>query len=71
MGILRNIIIYQFDSGSTIFLCASDFESAEKYGFASEEYENGKAQLICFYKKMGFRVVKDNIMVCYKKTSNA
>ena len=66
---LFKMLNYQFDSGSTIFLCASDFESAAKYGFESDEYENGKTRLIRFYKKMGFRVVKDNIMVCHKKIS--
>ncbi len=66
---LFKMLNYQFDRGSTIFLCASDFESAEQYGFESDEYENGKARLIRFYKKMGFRVVKDNIMVCRKNTS--
>ena len=60
---LFKMLNYQFDSGSTIFLCASDFESAAKYGFESEEYKNGKKRLIQFYKRMGFRVVKDNIMV--------
>lgn len=66
---LFKMLNYQFDSGSTIFLCASDFESAAKYGFESDEYENGKTRLIRFYKKMGFRVVKDNIMVCHKNSS--
>ena len=61
---LFKMLNYQFDSGSTIFLCASDFETAAKYGFESEKYENGKKRLIQFYKKLGFRVVKDNIMVC-------
>lgn len=66
---LFKMLNYQFDSGSTIFLCASDFESAAKYGFESEEYKNGKKRLIQFYKRMGFRVVKDNIMVCIKNAS--
>lgn len=57
---------YQFDIGKALFLCASDFESAKKYGFDSIEYKNGTDRLINFYKKQGFKVVKDNILVCYK-----
>ena len=65
---LPDMIRYQFDAGSTIFLCASDYESAAQYGFESEEYEQGKNRLIRFYKKFGYRVVKDNIMVYTQKS---
>ena len=54
---------YQFDSGKAIFLCASDYESASKYGFDSEEYIEGTKKLVEFYKKLGFKVVKNNVMV--------
>lgn len=53
----------QFDSGKVIFLCASDYESADKYGFDSEEYKEGTKKLVEFYKKLGFKVVKNNILV--------
>ncbi len=64
---LLKMINYQFGHGSTVFLCASDYESAEQYGFESSEYEEGKNRLIEFYKKLGFRIVKDNIMVYTEK----
>lgn len=64
---LFKMLNYQFESGSTMFLCASDLESAKQYGFESEEYEKGKKRLIQFYKRLGFRVVKENIMVCTPK----
>ena len=64
---LLKMINYQFGRGSTVFLCASDYESAEQYGFESSEYEEGKNRLIEFYKKLGFRIVKDNIMVYTEK----
>lgn len=64
---LLKMIRYQFCEGSTIFLCASDYEMAEQYGFESDEYEKGKNRLIQFYAKLGFRVVKDNVMV-YNET---
>lgn len=54
---------YQFNSGKAIFLCASDYESADKYGFDSEEYREGAKKLVEFYKKLGFKVVKNNVMV--------
>ena len=54
---------YQFSSGKAIFLCASDYESADKYGFDSEEYREGTKKLVEFYKKLGFKVVKNNVMV--------
>ena len=61
------IINYQFGRGSTVFLCASDYESAEQYGFESSEYKEGTNRLIEFYKKLGFSIVKDNIMVYTEK----
>ena len=60
---LLKMIRYQFGEGSTIFLCASDYETAKQYGFESDEYEKGKNRLIQFYTRLGFRVVKDNVMV--------
>lgn len=60
---LLEMIQYQFDEGSTIFLCASDYEAAHQYGFQSDEYRKGNLRLIQFYTKLGYRVVKDNIMV--------
>ena len=54
---------YQFDSGKAIFLCASDYESADKYGFDSKEYKEGTKKLVEFYKKIGFKVIKNNVMV--------
>ena len=63
---LLNMINYQFDSGKALFLCASDFESAKKYGFDSEEYKVGTKRLVEFYKKLGFKVVKDTVLAFYK-----
>lgn len=63
---LLNMLNYQYGYGQTLFLCASDYESSARYGFDSDEYNNGKKRLIRFYKKLGFRVVKDNIMVLNK-----
>lgn len=62
---LPNMLRYQFDYGSNIFLCASDFESAKKYGFESDEYKNACLKLIEFYKKCGYKIIKDNVMVCH------
>lgn len=56
-----SIIRNQFGA-SVIFLNASDFESANKYGFESLEYKNGTSRLVNFYKKAGFITIKDNIM---------
>lgn len=63
---LLKMITYQFGQASTLFLCASDFEAADQYGFDSVEYEEGRNRLIKFYSKLGFRVIKDNIMVYHK-----
>lgn len=60
---LPKMLRYQFDYGANIFLCASDFESAQKYGFDSEEYKNGCQKLIKFYEKFGYKVIEDNVMV--------
>lgn len=57
---------YQFGSGKTLFLCASDFETAHEYGFDSIKYKEGTKRLVEFYKKLGFKVVKNNVLVCYK-----
>lgn len=60
---LPQMLRYKFDYGSNIFLCASDFESARQFGFDSQEFKNGCHRLVEFYKKFGYRVIKDNIMV--------
>ena len=62
---LSKMLRYQFDFGSNIFLCASDYESAKKFGFKSKEYKEGSKRLIEFYKRCGYKVIKDNIMVCH------
>lgn len=54
---------YQFGSGKILFLCASDFETANEYGFDSIEYKEGTKRLVEFYKKLGFKVIKNNVMV--------
>ena len=41
-------------------------EVAKQYGFKSAEFEEAKNRLIKFYFKLGFRVIKDNIMVYHK-----
>ena len=66
---LLNMLNYQYGSGRTLFLCASDYESSARYGFESDEYKNGEKRLIRFYKRIGFRIVKDNIMVLKRKDS--
>lgn len=63
---LLHMLRYQFEAGSSIFLCASDYDAAKKYGFDSDEYKIGCARLINFYKRLGFTVVKDNVMVYYE-----
>ena len=60
---LTYMMNYQFGIGKVIFLCASDFESANEYGFDSVEYKEGTKRLVEFYKKLGFKVVKNNVMV--------
>ncbi len=60
---LSRMLHYQFDYGSNIFLCASDFESAKEYGFDSNEYKEGCQRLIKFYKKFGYKVISNKIMV--------
>jgi len=59
---LPKMLIHQFDWLTGIFFCASDYSSAHKYGFDSEEYKQGCQKLIDFYKKRGYRIVKDNVM---------
>ena len=63
---LLKMINYKFGEGSTIFLCASPYEIAHQYGFESDEYKKETTRLIQFYKKLGFRIVKDNVMVYNK-----
>ena len=60
---LTYMMNYQFGIGKVIFLCASDFESANEYGFDSVEYKEGTKKLVEFYKKLRFKVVKNNVMV--------
>ena len=65
-SVIRNLLYMmncQFDRGKAIFLCASDYESADKYGFDSKEYREGTKKLVEFYKKLGFKTVKNNVMV--------
>ena len=64
---LLNMLNYQYCYGRTLFLCASDYESSSRYGFDSDGYKNGEKRLIRFYNRIGFRVVKDNIMVLNRK----
>ncbi len=61
---LPKMLQYQFDFDSSIFLCAGDFESAKKYGFKSEEYKKGSKRLVEFYKRCGYKMIKNNVMVC-------
>lgn len=63
---LLNMINYQFNSGKALFLCASAFELAHEYGFDSAEYKEGTKRLVEFYKKLGFKVIKNNVLACYK-----
>ena len=69
--VLKNMlkmINYQFDCGKVIFLCASAFELAEQFGQNSDEHKNWTKRLICFYKKLGFKVISENIMALYKQS---
>lgn len=64
--IIKNLLKmtkYQFGEEATIFLCASPYEIAHQYGFKSEEYKKETNRLIQFYTKLGFQIVKDNVMV--------
>ena len=63
---LLQMINYQFGSGKALFLCASAFELANEYGFDSKEYKEGTKRLVEFYKKLGFKVVKDSVLAFYK-----
>ncbi|MEG1862732.1 MAG: hypothetical protein RR198_03905, partial [Oscillospiraceae bacterium] len=70
-SVLKNLpqmLQYQFDAGYTIFLNASDYESASCYGFDSMQYKKGSKRLVEFYKKVGYETIKDNVMV-YKTTT--
>ena len=49
-----------------IFLQASDFETGHKLGFDSKEYIEGNKRLMDFYKKAGFKTVKENVMIYLK-----
>ena len=64
---LLRMINYQFGSGKALFLCASAFELANEYGFDSKEYKDGTKILVEFYKKLGFKTVKNNVLVFYKQ----
>ncbi len=61
---LPRLLHYEFGCDSTVFLCASDYEAASEYGFGSEEYKNGTRKLINFYRKFGYKLIKDNVMYC-------
>lgn len=59
-NILKNLskmLKYQFDFGSTIFLCASDYENLK-----NSNYEKGSKNLVKFYKKLGFKYIKNNVL---------
>lgn len=60
---LPKLLLYQFGYGSNIFLCASDYESADEYDFDSSEFKDGCQRLIRFYKRFGYKVIKDNVLV--------
>lgn len=60
---LLRMLQIQFHEGKTLFLFASDFESAAEKDFDSEEYKKGTMRLIKYYEKLGFRVIKGNVMV--------
>ena len=65
-GIVKNLLQMlrcQYDQGCAIFLCASDFEVAAKYGFKSNEYLAGCKRLERFYKKAGYFHIKDNVFM--------
>jgi len=57
--------IEEEDFGITIFLYASAVEAIE-LGFQSDSYKLETKKLINFYKKFGYKVVKENIMVLMK-----
>lgn len=44
---------------------SSDFESAHLYGFDSENYKAGTNRLIKFYSNLGFKTIKNNVMVLH------
>ncbi len=60
---LPEMLQYQFDAGHTIFLNVSDYESASCYGFDSAQYRKGSERLMTFYKKFGYKTIKNNVMV--------
>ena len=65
-GVVKHLLYmlnYQFGSGCVIFLYASDYEAAKEYGFDSDEYRAGCNRLISFYKRLGFRLIKNNVLV--------
>ena len=59
---LSKILRYQFDFGSTIFLCASDYIAGKQYGFNSTQYNDNMDKLIRLYTKCGYKVIDDNIL---------
>ena len=61
---LPEVLNNQFDEdepGFTIFLCASAMGKTN-LGFDSEEYKKEAAHLVQFYKKHGYKLIKDNVM---------
>ncbi len=60
---LLQMLNYQLGYGCAIFLCASEYESAEKYGFDSKEYSDGCKRLKNFYENAGYSKIKNNIYV--------
>ena len=64
---LPRILQKQFDdAGSTIFLCASDYIAAKQYGFDSPQYEECSRKLMDFYKRFGYEMISENVMVWKK-----
>lgn len=63
---LQKMLEYKFEFCRIIFLQASDFETGHKLGFDSKEYIEGNKRLMDFYKKAGFKTVKENVMIYLK-----
>ena len=64
MKTLPKMLKYEFEFVEAIFLYASDFNKAKVSGFDSHDYKEGSEKLIEFYKRCGYKIVKDNVMFC-------
>ncbi len=60
---LQKMLEYKFGFCKIIFLQASNFETGHKLGFDSKEFIDGNRKLIKFYKRAGFKIAKENVMV--------